>query len=396
MNEAAGSLRQKERLPQGDGDLCDFAESLRPEYLILKSRFRCWQSELQEISLPSSLGTTAMTSFQEPQQIAETLYNEFLRFDRNEALAAEPEVLRRLLRHGLTATSHLRIRCAALTEAEGIAQRTADICQGLLRDSSPIPGGVSELVDHLRSTSGFHRTWVLYEPEIDRIVHASGRSSPRHCRHSWQNLLEVAVLSARIAIRVCETLSLTRPEIESVITASLLQDCGFLLLERQHRCSPQQLAENNPAAYRTHPRFSAALAAGVLQIPSGSLAAIAEHHTDAGNSGAVPRRRVACIVAEISRFVDAFRSQPTVQRQSYHVALDVLRACTVRGYQHRVMQTLISVIERGLRIERSASDETPVSVSNEIPAQDSGGVTAPHFSRPSLQPVHGPAVRRVS
>ena len=118
MDEAAESLPQNEEITlQGDGPVHDSAESLRPEYAILKERFYRWQSELQRISRPSSIGTNAITSFQEPQQIAKTLHNEFLRFDRQEPLVAEPEDLRRLLRYGLTATSRLRIRCDALIEA---------------------------------------------------------------------------------------------------------------------------------------------------------------------------------------------------------------------------------------------------------------------------------------
>ena len=93
--------------------------------------------------------------------------------------------------------------------------------------------------------------------------------------------LEAAVLTAWVTLHFREW----ELEQESLVAAALLQDIGLLNLELRFPLAPRQLEQQYPRAYRRHPQYSAALAAGIQQLSARVPLLIAEHHPDATSSG---------------------------------------------------------------------------------------------------------------
>lgn len=102
---------------------------------------------------------------------------------------------------------------------------------------------------------------------------------------------------------------------ELLIVAALLQDIGLLLLERQYILSANQLAIDEPIAYRQHPSIGAAASAALTDYAVDLPTLIAQHHERCDGIGyphgersdrlAAPSRFLAIAV----RFVEMMKDE---------------------------------------------------------------------------------------
>lgn len=100
--------------------------------------------------------------------------------------------------------------------------------------------------------------------------------------------------------------------LEPLLVAALLQDVGLLLLVRASNCTIESLLDENPTAYRQHPRLSAALAAGLEGYSVDLPLSIARHHERLDGTGypqglrARSLSRFSRLLAIAVRFVELY------------------------------------------------------------------------------------------
>jgi hypothetical protein len=271
---------------------------VRPEFAVLQRRFDAWERELAGVSRTEVPGTALQDSIRQARHIADRIGGELQRFHRHDGPAAEPEDLRRLLGHGQRLTKQLTIRACALNEVRQTSLILAGACERLLHERTVDDEAVRRLCELLRENAASEdRPWVPADPAFPDVFAAAGND-----RHggATSRVVDVGVLASRFVARVARRLGLGRLETVAALYASLFQDCGYLLL---HRCRGNRKEPSN------HPRYGAALAAGLKRIPTESLAAIAGHHSDSfGEPGGRQRstRRVDCLVWTVSRYVESY------------------------------------------------------------------------------------------
>jgi hypothetical protein len=262
-------------------------DTLRPEVAILQRRFEDWRRELRDLWASENASDVVSIVLDGPirylRHVAEVFDGELRR-------SREPEDLRRLLSHGQRLTRQLAVRRAGLDESRRIGIALAGLCERLMLESRFDDESVVDLLKSLRQAAADgDRPWVLWDAALNDLSADAVDAVRKGWRDAAARIVTVGVPSARLAARVAMRIGFGARETAATLFAALLQDCGYLLLER-HRGSPLD----------DHPRYGAALAAGLKRIPTEALSAIAGHH-----AMFFPARRVDCLVAVVGSYVES-------------------------------------------------------------------------------------------
>lgn len=131
---------------------------------------------------------------------------------------------------------------------------------------------------------------------------------------------------------------------DSLILAALLQDIGFLAMAKRQPGTPAEIELRNPAAYRSHPLWGAAIAGGLTRCTSELPELIAQHHERQNGTG-FPRgcrtrqlswgSRLLQVVACFSERFAVHRSADRPVAVSIHSTADELIHLTVSGHFDR-------------------------------------------------------------
>lgn len=330
-------------------------EALRPEFAVMQQRFREWQRELAGFSHDHNVDSAFSEPIRHARHIAERIGGELQRFHHGHGPPAEPEDLRRLLGHGQRLTEQLAIRASGLKEVQLIREGLAGACERLLREPTVDDEPVRRLCDLLRdAVASEDHPWVLCDPAF-----ADASATP---------VVRIGVTASRLTARLARRVGFAKRETIAALYASLFQDCGYLLLQRRHG-DRRELAE--------HPRYGAALAAGLRRTPTEALAAIAGHHADStglATGRRSPARRVDYLVSVISRFVESFLLQELPPAEcDAAIGLEA----TAVGFRAEVAAALKAELTRVV-VPPAESNGNAESVA----VQESGGhVPTPHLVR---------------
>jgi len=134
----------------------------------------------------------------------------------------------------------------------------------------------------------------------------------------WQSepsVYAMGIQTARLLAFAAPGMFAWNDRTELLVVAALLQDIGLLLLERQHDLPANQLAIDNPAAYRQHPPIGAALTTALTDFAVDLPSLIAQHHErcdgigyphgERSNRLTAPSRFLAIVV----RFVELMQDE---------------------------------------------------------------------------------------
>jgi len=336
--------------PRPDAPRSSADDTLRPEFAVLRKRFDDWARELRNLSLwqpsPDVVGEALDGPIRHLRHIAETIDDELRR-------SREPEDLRRLLSHGQRLTGQLAVRRAGLDEARRLIVSLAGVCERLMLEPRVDDETLPDLLQSLRQTAvdGDHHLWVLWDPALNDVSSAALDAVRKRWRDAVAQIVSVGVPSARLAARVAQRLGFGSRETAAALFASLLQDCGYLLLEQRRG-----------AAFAEHPRYGAVLSAGLKRIPTETLAAIAGHH-------ALPLdpRRADGVVAVVSRYVESVLHEGT---------LPVFDEVSPGGFLGDVVAALHAELSRVV-LPVSVESAEDASVPDESQSRET--ISPPHF-----------------
>jgi len=382
-------------------------ERLLPEFLVLRDRIRRWRSELERVArtipLPAGDASPFKNPLKEAERIAATLDREIAGFLHEESDSIEPEELRRLLIKGEQLSTELASRSAAFDEVTFCREQLTALCNRLLRTARttacPEHRALVQRLSELAAPSRLYFSPVESRGAnslFDASTNSQAAPLPAACRRNAPAVIEAGVLAGRIAARMLPVLQLSRERTDALLTASLLHDCGFLLLEERLRRPPEDSPDQFGRGTQRHSKLGAALAGGLRNIPADALAAIAAHHR-VGNDG--PGRLsnsggvVGTSTALICRFVELFREYEgktqdgsAPRRSPLAVSLEQLEA-EVRFYkQDRCLFDVLQSVLREAAVETPLTSIGPTPMEGTIASQcggESQTVPPPHFMNPA-------------
>ncbi|GAB4145146.1 MAG: hypothetical protein Tsb009_17220 [Planctomycetaceae bacterium] len=96
--------------------------------------------------------------------------------------------------------------------------------------------------------------------------------------HSRDPVYRQGIASACVLSALWPTMRLPYRDVESLLLGALLQDIGFVALERRYSCLPSELAESKASAFRRHPRWSAAMCSGLKRCSVDVPMLVGQHH----------------------------------------------------------------------------------------------------------------------
>ncbi len=278
----AGSLHP---IPEG---VSEEHSRLLPEYHVLQNRFELWMRQLKSLHAriekrPES-SAELRANLQSMQRIADALVQQFALFFEQHHSAAEPETLRRLLIHGEKTARRCEAQIASWEVGESATGTMIDLFHELLMQPYADGKPLAVLVDRMQDHAELHRDcWTFLDGSYlkstaEHRLADEFRRIPTRCPDTLPDILQTGVACAQIAAQASRAAKLSRENQRSILSACLLQDAGFLLLERRFRCSPGELRRISPDEFERHPRFGAALAEGISGLSVDVLRAVRNHH----------------------------------------------------------------------------------------------------------------------
>ena len=155
--------------------------------------------------------------------------------------------------------------------------------------------------------------------------------APRMWR-SESEVYAVGLSTARLVAWLGVQISALPDQLELLIVAALLQDIGFLRLERTTQKTPSEIESRNQHTYRRHASLGAGLAAGVGQYSIELSFLIAQHHERLDGTG-YPHCLTRYKQSKESQFLSCLaRFQELVFRQPVET-MSVEAACYQAGFQ---------------------------------------------------------------
>lgn len=357
---------------------------LLPEFHVLRDRLGSWKRRLSWLEsqweASPEIGDSLQHEAQTLQRIGSFLDQQLAIFFETDRPAADPETLRRLLIHGEESTRRCGAHFAAMESAESVIGPMIDLLRDLLLRPSADSRSLFDSIDRLQAGSDLRRDcWTFLGRGSTRLLlerFQAGTTTliPMRCRETLPEILNTGIASAQIAMQIAEPMSLSSDERRAVLSACLLQDIGFLLLERRFRCPPSELCRIDPEECARHPRFSAALAEGITGLSVDMLRAIGRHHERFSTRKKSQLSDVTDIVAVISRFTELFAEleQSIDSADRIGIAARKLESESRLGdWPGEVVAALQSTLETCI---------APFAIDGEM---QSDNLPAPHFLRKS-------------
>ena len=216
---------------------------------------------------------------------------------------------------------------------------------------------------------------------------------------SWRCEAEVYATSletARLTAWLASHLPQFAERTELLILAALLEDIGFLRLERQTQKTPAELEVRSQPDYRKHPSLGAALAAGVSEYSIELSFLIAQHHERLDGTGyphGLTRYKLgkdAQLLACLVRFQELASRQPaelmSVEAACYQAAFQLFLESAQGAWSTSATLDLVEALdeelpkalENALATGQPFVSETFLEKRWTCHAADAG-VPAPHF-----------------
>jgi HD-GYP domain-containing protein (c-di-GMP phosphodiesterase class II) len=289
-------------------------EILAGEYAILQREF----AELIEESRPllcderltegaPQLAQTAILS----SAIARLIAGELNRIDDKSADLVSPAIACELIERYGEQLALLELRRLQIDACNVYASDLHQTVQELLFETHIAPAQLQNLARRIRLDVQ-HASIAELLPESGLMI--KNQLTPIE----WQSepsVYAIGIQTARLLAFAAPRMFSWNDRTELLVVAALLQDIGLLLLERQHDQPANQLAIDNPAAYRQHPPIGAALTAALTDYAVDLPSLIAQHHERCDGIGyphgersdrmAAPSRFLAIAV----RFVELMQNE---------------------------------------------------------------------------------------
>jgi len=181
-----------------------------------------------------------------------------------------------LIRHQLNL---LKEQQTALVQYEAYAHQLLEVVQALLRHRTCSAAQLRNLTRKIRTECGVSSKITL--PNLGRLLLKGQQDKQPSLLHA----ISAGIMTARLIASCSDVLPSVDFDIDQLMMAALLQDVGLVLLEKRCGHSPIQLEQIQPAEYELHPRYSAALAAGVQGCSTQLPELISQHHERLDGTG---------------------------------------------------------------------------------------------------------------
>lgn len=307
-------------------------------------------------------------------------------------LAPEP-----ILAQLVALNSHLLDRVTAQLE---LVESTISYAEELHETAIKLVSGQSVSPVWLLSLARRIELEMRPEPEIWQWMPLPGlKLSPCIPARTWKSEPEVYATGLQTA-RLAAWLGVRQPglpeRLEHLIVSALLQDVGFLRLERKTQNSPSELEVRRQPVYRKHPSVGAGLAAGVEEYSIELSFLIAQHHERLDGTGyphGLTRDQLgkdAQLLACLVRFQELASRQPaeamSVEAAGYQAAFQLFLESAQGAWSTSATLSLLNALDAELpqALENALAIGQPFSADvflekrwSSHPADSD--VPAPHF-----------------
>jgi HD-GYP domain-containing protein (c-di-GMP phosphodiesterase class II) len=255
---------------------------IRPEFDVLHQRYQQLLRRCGQIARRESDRENEQIFHESVRDMVAKLKRvviEIERFQSGESQLTGPSILRRELQVIEKGTTQIETGIHVLDQFQEKLSVFDEAFTQLFNSRRTIPDQFLELVERVQGetkSQPLSSTLLMFDSLTDYATLPETHS--RTQIHSKRDIYEIGIRSAYLISAVSSFMELSYSDNETLVLAALLQDTGFASLERRYGCLPRELAGRKRSAFRSHPRWSAAVASGLRRCSVDLPMFIAEHH----------------------------------------------------------------------------------------------------------------------
>ena len=206
--------------------------------------------------------------------IARLIAGELNRINDKSAHLVSPDVIGELNERFGTNLALLESRQLQIDACNAYASDLHQTVRDLLYQTHVAPAQIQNLAHRIRLDMQ-HVAITELLPDHGLIIES--QLTPTEWR-SEPSVYGMGIQTARLLAFAAPGMFTWNDRTELLIVATLLQDIGLLMLERQYNLPANQLAIDEPTAYRQHPPIGAAVSAALTDYAVDLPSLIAQHH----------------------------------------------------------------------------------------------------------------------